>query len=183
MSFRIEDDERFIGAQEKIDVLEKKLGDFSNKLDGAAARQRQVQSSLEALNIKVLLGEATERDLERLVAERTTIDKEMATLRAGVVETRDRLKDTREASEAIQSALRRDARCRAMVAYRDAVTRMAPLLQEASTINEELVLIFDHVNLPGLPGPWQGLRNIREGSEYFHWCKQAEKFDWSEYGA
>ena len=70
-----------------------------------------------------------------------------------------------------------------MVAYRDAVTRLAPLLKEASAINEELVSAFDYVNLPGLPAPWQGLRNIREGSEYYFWFKQAERFDWSEYGA
>jgi chromosome segregation ATPase len=183
MSFNIEDDQRFIGAQEKIAGLEKQLGDFNDKLSTTTERQRQVDGGLAALHVRVLLGEATERDVTRLEAERATIVKEVATLRTGIVETRERLQAMREASALIQSELRRDARRRAMFAYRDAVKRLTPLLKEASAVNEELVRLFDHVNLPGLPGPWQGLRNIREGSQYFHWCKDAEKFDWSEYGA
>ena len=180
---RTEEDPKFKEAVSRITALEKSLKASNRKLDDAANRQRQVQSAMTAVNIDILLGKATEADADRLKAERENIDGEMTKLRASILETQERLRGTKAALAQLEAELRRAARQRSMVAYRDAVERLTPLLKEASMINEEMWGHFDQVNLPGLPGPWSDLRNIRDLGRLHRWLEEARTFDWAEYGA
>lgn len=184
-SFRFDQDPRFVDLGEKVDALKEQQSTLRNKLIDATARLRQVQTLGETLNVKILLGEATEQDAQSARAEGDRINEEMTALRGAMAIGKERMGAAEAAQATLTATLKAECHQRAMIAYRATVDRLKPLLLEAARLNRELFQVFEFVNLPGVPGPFHELRlnDDRLNTKLGYWLTEAETFKWKEHGA
>lgn len=186
--FQFDNDLKFIELQKKVAALVDEESRLSARLIDATNRQRQMQAKIDAINIKILLGQATERDAQLARAERDHADEEMVTLRAALMEVKERARGAHDAQTKLESTLRVECRQRAMVAYRAKVEKLAPLLMEARQISNEMGELFQFVNVPGIPGPVDALRatdrDIATGNGSLGaWFRDRDRFEWANFGA
>jgi hypothetical protein len=183
-SFSVDSDPRFHAAQEQIRSLESEIRADMEWLESLPERMRQAAATLSDSSIRILRGDLTLADAERLRAYRDELEREQRELAAALKRKRDTLQGLREAQERYRRELQRSARARALSAYREIAVELKPVLLQASVLNDRLESIWHNaeINLPDIPRPWPELRARRRdyGDKLAGWLQDLERFDWNQ---
>lgn len=177
-----QDDERLKAIDQQLEQIGSQRRSNAESRLAANARKRQADALVDDLLVKVILGEASDKDVSAAKRARADAAQEEEARAKADSELETRKRALVVAREAAERSARMAARSRGLAAYKAVSEELAPILVKASALSHELQRLLEEspINLPGLPGSWPELRRFGHDDQLERWLREVKSFDWNQ---